>query len=84
MINMKELLRKLWEGWKRLALRIGRLQTGVILTLVYFFVISPWGILMRLFGWDPLETRLSSRRKPTNWKPASDSEPDLNSMRRLS
>ncbi|MEW6051808.1 MAG: SxtJ family membrane protein [Candidatus Zixiibacteriota bacterium] len=81
---MKNLLRKLWDRWKRLAHRIGRFQTGVILTLVYFLVISPWGILMRLFGWDPLETRQSYLRKPTNWKPMTDSEPDLDSMRRLS
>jgi len=81
---MKKLLSDIWAGWKRIAHVIGRFQTRVLITIFYFLIISPAGLLGRLFGWDPLDTRASKRRGATNWKPVVPEEPDIESLRRQS
>jgi len=45
--------RRLWEWWKRLAHRIGDFQARLLLTIVYFVVIAPFGLGVR-WGADPL------------------------------
>ncbi|HKK20062.1 MAG TPA: SxtJ family membrane protein [candidate division Zixibacteria bacterium] len=81
---MKKLLKKIWTGWKRIAHRIGRFQTRVIVAVAYLLILSPLGLIGRLVGWDPLEVNRKNRRKSTNWKEIRDGEPDLDSLRRQS
>jgi hypothetical protein len=81
---VKKVLTNIWNGWKRLAHKIGRVQTIILLTIFYMVILAPIGLVMRLFGWDPLETRFRDPRHSSNWKPVKDSEPDLDSMRRMS
>ena len=81
---MKKVLRRIWAGWKKIALKFARFQTNLLLTLFYFFVIAPLGLLFRLFGWDPLESRARNLKKGTNWRTVAQSEPDLEAMRRQS
>lgn len=81
---MKNTLKKLWEGWKKVAHKIGRFQTMVIVSLFYLLVISPIGLTFKLFGWDPLDSRKSKQRQATNWKPVERKENDLTSIKRQS
>lgn len=53
---MRASLRKLWEGWKEIAEYIGDFQARLLLTIFYFTVAVPFGLLVRLFG-DPLNIR---------------------------
>ena len=46
-------LSKLWEGWKRVAKKIGDVQARIILTLFYIFIVGPFALAIRWFG-DPL------------------------------
>lgn len=48
------------RGWMAFAEVLGRIVTTVILTLTYFLVMTPMGLLMRLLGKDLLELE----RKP--------------------
>ena len=48
-----EMLGRLWERWKVLAQRIGDFQARVILTLVYFVILGPMAIVLKLLR-DPL------------------------------
>jgi carbamoyltransferase len=50
--------------WMRLAELMSRITTPVFLGVVYFFVFTPAGLLMRLFGHDPLGAR---RPKASRW-----------------
>ena len=50
------MLRKLWEGWKRVAFAIGLVQSKILLTLLYVVVVTPFALGVRLLG-DPLRTR---------------------------
>lgn len=53
---MKSSLRRLWEGWKRVARAVGNFQARVLLTLFYAILILPFGVAVRLFA-DPLRIR---------------------------
>lgn len=43
-----------WGAWMSLARTISRVTTPVIMGLLYFFVVTPAGILRRTFGRHPL------------------------------
>ncbi len=47
--------------WMQVADALGWFNTRVLLGLVYFLVMTPTGIVMRLMGRDPLDRRLGDR-----------------------
>lgn len=53
-----ELGRAIYVGWMRAAAPIGWTITHVVLALVYYVVLTPIGLLMRLSGRDPMHRRL--------------------------
>jgi len=55
-----ELLRPVHRGWMAFALVLGRVNTRIILTLLYYVAVTPIGALMRLFR-DPLNRALGDR-----------------------
>ncbi len=52
------LRRPLYLGWMYAALPIGWVVSHLLLAAVYYLVLTPIGLLMRLFGWDPMARRL--------------------------
>lgn len=52
---MMEILKSIWAAWKRFAYILGKIQTTILLTLIYFLII-PFFSLVRLK--DPLSKRL--------------------------
>lgn len=50
------MLRRLWEGWKRVGRAIGNFQARLLLTIFYVVLIAPLGLLVRVFG-DPMRIR---------------------------
>jgi hypothetical protein len=65
---------------KTAARRFGRFQTAVILAIAYFLILCPFGLVMRWFGWDPLEAAARKRDKPSNWKKAAEDKDPLRSL----
>lgn len=57
-------LRKVWEAWKRFGNFMGDLIGRLVLTFFYFTIFVPFGLGVRLFG-DPLQMKLKSRQ--TYW-----------------
>ena len=57
-----------YRGWMKLALLISKVTTPIFLGIVYFVVISPIGLLMRVFGWNPLR---HSAAEGSQWLPHS-------------
>ena len=53
-------LMRLWGRWKIVAHAIGNFQARVILSLLYFLLIPPFGLLVRIFM-DPLQLRQARR-----------------------
>ena len=51
------LLRPVYRGWMRVGEALGWINTRILLTLVFFLVVTPIGLLMRLFGRSPIAVR---------------------------
>ncbi|MFH2050693.1 MAG: SxtJ family membrane protein [bacterium] len=81
---MKEFFKNIWQKWKKIAHVFGRFQTRLLVTIFYFLIISPIGLIMKLFGWDPLKTKKSKAYAGTNWQTIINGEPDLESIKRQS
>lgn len=81
---MKSSLKKFWSGWKKVAYKIARIQTKILVSLFYFLILAPLGALFRVFGWDPLESRGFRSSKPTNWKDVTSKEQTLESLKHQS
>lgn len=62
-------LRLVYRGWMRFALIVGKVNSYLLLSIIFIFVFSLAGIVMRLFGYDPLHrtflTHAGSYRKPS-------------------
>jgi hypothetical protein len=74
------ILRKFWEGWKRVGQFIGDVLGRLILTLFYFTLVLPFGMIMR-FTRDPLRLR---RTGPPAWCARTPEETTIEAARRLS
>lgn len=60
---MLNFLKKVWQAWKRFAFVLGRINTTILLTVVYFLIIPVFS-LMRFK--DPLRKRLGGE---SYWQP---------------
>ena len=65
-------LPRLWEGWKSFARAMGEFQSRILLGLFYFFIVTPFGVAVRIFG-DPLHFRRVEGS--SNWIPRNDTTP---------
>ncbi|HUT24595.1 MAG TPA: SxtJ family membrane protein [Sumerlaeia bacterium] len=58
--------RVLYRGWMALAFALGAVVSPVVLGAVYFLILTPIGLILRLCGRDPLQLRKGSR--PSFWR----------------
>jgi len=49
--------------WMRIGHALGWVNTRLILGIVFFGMIAPMGVIMRLFGWDPMRRRFEPATK---------------------
>ncbi|MEW6143988.1 MAG: hypothetical protein AB1598_03110 [Thermodesulfobacteriota bacterium] len=61
--SQMSLPRRIWEGWKKIARKIGDFNARVILTIFYLVLLMPFAILVKLFT-DPLEIKKNAK---TGW-----------------
>ena len=67
------MLKKLWEGWKRIAHVIGDFQARVLLTVIYALLVLPFGVAVRFLS-DPLRIK----HLPSAWLNRSDERTSMN------
>ncbi len=60
---MRQLLKVAWQRWKVLAEKIGRFQARVIFAVLYFLVVTPFALGVKLFV-DPLQM---TRKSAPQW-----------------
>lgn len=63
-------LRRFWEGWKRIARKIGNFQARVLLFVFYFVIVAPFALVVR-WGGDPLAIKPGT---PRGWYPLGEKE----------
>jgi hypothetical protein len=69
-------LRQFWKRWKAFGRRAGDVLGRLLMTVFYFTLAAPFGLIVRFFG-DPLELK---RRQP-RWEPRPKAETDLKRAR---
>jgi Saxitoxin biosynthesis operon protein SxtJ len=55
----------IYRGWMALALAISKVTTPILMGLIYFLVLTPTGVIARLFGHRPLSR---AREATTYWQ----------------
>ena len=55
------LARAFHTAWMKFAVLLGHVNSRVLLTLVYYLVMTPYGVVTRLVGRDPLRRRGAAR-----------------------
>ena len=75
-INSK-FLTPLKKGWIKLGEILGKVIAPIVMGFIYFFVITPIGILLRLFGKDLLNIKLNKNK--SYWIKRAK---DINTMKR--
>jgi hypothetical protein len=60
-------IRPVYIAWMAAVFPVGWLVSHALLAVVFYLLFLPVGLLMRLFGRDPLERKFDSRA-PTYWK----------------
>jgi polyferredoxin len=62
------------KAWMAFAEGLSFVTTRIILGLVFFGIVTPIGVVKRLFGWDPLQRRAA--RGESYWRPYSERQRD--------
>jgi hypothetical protein len=62
------------KAWMKLAELLSFVMTRLILGVVFFLIVTPIGVIKRLFGWDPLSRR--GGRSVSYWTPYSERQRD--------
>jgi hypothetical protein len=71
-------LKPVYRGWMRFGLLLNRITTPIILGIVFFLVLAPMALIMRLRGRDPMarkfETETESYRVVSKKMPKENME----------
>ena len=70
------LLRKPNFLWFRLGLFLNKLISPIILGLIFYFVVTPIGLLLKLFNYDPLQLN-NKKNAPSYWHKVSKKETSM-------
>ena len=70
-------LKKLWAAWKKIAHRIADFQARVLLTIIYFILILPFGLAVRFFA-----DSLHIKKRPEKWLEHPSTPNDLDEAHR--
>jgi len=68
-------LRPVYFGWMSLAVVLGYFVSRVILTVVYYLVMTPTGLIMRFLGKDLLDRKLKDRDSYWQRRPQQEYNP---------
>ena len=69
------LMRVVYVVWMAAAFPIGWVVSHLLLAAIYYLVITPIGVIMRMCGYDPVRRRFDRQAK-TYWKPREDQDRD--------
>ena len=63
-------LRLIFTGWMKFGLLLSKITTPIVMGIVFYGVILPMGLLMRLSGKDPMQRKLDATQ--TTWRVVND------------
>lgn len=81
-LHMDRLLAPLYRAWMLVAVVLGFVMTRLILTLVFFLLVTPIGLVRRVLGHDPMQRRWPAP-PGTLWRPHETPANPREAMERL-
>ncbi|MGD9784571.1 MAG: SxtJ family membrane protein [Hyphomicrobiaceae bacterium] len=75
------LLKPLNVAWFRLGILLGRVVSPVVMALVFFGVVTPTAVALRLSGKDPLRLKKAPAGQQSYWIDRLPADPDSASMK---
>ena len=75
------ILRPLNVAWFKLGMLLGRVVAPIAMLLVFLIAVTPTGLIMRLFGKDPLRLKPSVRNQDSYWIDRSSEAAKMGSMK---
>lgn len=75
----RSLIKRLWGAWQDFFVRVGAFQSRIVLSIIFFIVVSPFALAVRIFS-DPL--RLKHQGEESHWLPRISAKSDLEQSRR--
>jgi phosphoglycerol transferase MdoB-like AlkP superfamily enzyme len=73
------LVKRLWRKWEHFGHRMGSFQSRVLLSFLYFILVSPFALAVKWFS-DPLRIKRPSQK--THWHIRREEKPDMELFRR--
>ena len=70
-VFIPQVLLPLNKLWMRLGLLLGMIVSPIVLGIIFFGLVTPYGVVMRMFGRD--ELRLKFTKKSSHWISRSES-----------
>ena len=64
---IQQVLRPIFIGWMKFALILGWLNTRLVLGVIFYLVVTPVGLILRMLGKDPLDRKMD-RSTGSYWK----------------
>jgi hypothetical protein len=80
MVIRMKFLESIWAGWKKIGSAIGDLLARIVLSILYFTLVLPFGLITRLTR-DPLDL---DDHSPVRWHDRSTNDHTIEDGRRLS
>ncbi len=69
----RTILKIAYDRWMRFAKLLGKMNAVILLTLVYFILIGPAALVLKLLGKDLLDRKAGT--EPTFWYPKGEESP---------
>jgi hypothetical protein len=76
-LNLLRALKGFYAAWMRFAKAVGRFNTRLLLSLVFYLIISPISLLSKVFSGNRLEMEFKGNSK-TFWIKRSPHKPEKN------
>jgi hypothetical protein len=73
---MKKFINHIKDGWLLFARTLGRVNTIILLTLIYVMIIGPMALLVKILRKDLLEKKKDSM-KTSYWRDRASNEPTI-------
>lgn len=68
------MIKKIWNIWKKITEKIGNFQATIIFSLLFYILITPLGIIIKLF------TDFFAEKTKPSWKKISDNTSSLKKL----
>jgi len=62
-------LKSIYKVWMKLTIPLGWVMTRAILSILFFLVITPIGLVRRIFGKNPLDLKFNREDTNSYWIP---------------